>query len=246
MPTYEDVRISHKEQVLETKALIEAVKEMDPEAVLDGEEIINVLLEKINYLENEPWLGFTHVTPNGFQYNNIFRDSNVQFEGYFYGVKYLERVEIGGVEANIEYIGDLKIGNHNYQNVWKYNLELEFESGLHVVKVEGFSQSGQKNNTVSRFYVDTIAPVLMEFKVLNIEEGSIFNWVTFEITVYDNFGGLKVYIANNIVLNSDFRTDPVTRTIIAEDLALWADEDEVEIVLMDTAGNITKHVFKIR
>lgn len=53
LPPLEDIEIEDKEVVLEAKELLDKVKELDPYAVVKGEELVEQMLEKIKYLEDK-------------------------------------------------------------------------------------------------------------------------------------------------------------------------------------------------
>lgn len=53
LPPLEDIGIEDKEVVLEAKELVDKVKELDSDAVVKGEELIEQMLGKIKYLEDE-------------------------------------------------------------------------------------------------------------------------------------------------------------------------------------------------
>lgn len=53
LPPLEDIEIEDKKVVLEAKELLDKVKELDPYAVVKGEELVEQMLEKIKYLEDK-------------------------------------------------------------------------------------------------------------------------------------------------------------------------------------------------
>jgi hypothetical protein len=242
LPTLENARITHKEAVLKAKALVDIVKALDPTASIVGEHSLVGLLEKIEYLENEESkdIGFTQVFPTS--QPQKFRDSKVDFEGYFYGAKYLEKVLIGNVEADLEYVPDYKYGP-----AYKYSKEIEFESGYYEEKIYGISQSGKQTNTVARFFVDTVKPTL---DIGNIDENNklmtdvVEDSVEVEVTMKDNFYDLELHFWGNhgFIQESDGGAQLAVPANVTESITVFGLEEgdnEVDFVLTDAAGNET-------
>ena len=247
LPIFKDIRIGHQEAVLNAKTLVEKVKEFDPNAKVAGEEKVAEALEKIGYLENEKssTILFTQDSPKTL---GNFNNPKVKFEGYFYGAKYLEKVLIGEVEAELKFVPDFKNGP-----AFKYSKEKEYESGYYEEKIYGISQSGQQTNTTARFFVDTIKPTLeikkvdKDNKFMDKVEGES---VEIEVTASDNFYALDLYHWGNHEL---IQEDPgnkslakpanVTKTITVFGLELG--ENNVDFILEDAAGNKTEKTITI-
>lgn len=120
LPSLEDVRIEDKQAVLDAKALVEAVKALDPNAVVTGEELIDPLLAKIGLLEDEltkPYVkSVTHDIGGNGDFYRLSEWGNlpeVNSRGYFYKLNFkfkdgTERLTVGnpvGIKKTYIYNG---------------------------------------------------------------------------------------------------------------------------------------------
>lgn len=256
LPSLKDIRISHKDAVLKAKALVEKVKALDPTAKVQAEEIIAQLLEKIAYLEKETDsdILYTQVTP--YPGTGYFKESKVTFEGYFYNVKYIEKVLIGNEEANIEYISNWEFkdttGKVLYTGpAYKYHKEIDYASGYYEEKVMAISESGRKQNTTARFFVDTIAPELdIVVKGINEHNEIASDEVEVEVTMKDNFYDLRLVVWDSEEFSQE-ATQPsqfnksvnVTKNITVYYLDMGV--NAIPFVLTDRLGNETIKIITI-
>lgn len=169
LPSFNDIRIEHKDAVLEAKQLVDEVKNLDPTKTVKGEELIQPMLDKIQYLEDEfnaryfdptMWMLIPEI---GKTQNN----SNVYFEGHVPAVeaKYVDKIFIGEHEANIEYVEYVQIknimGNIVYQGpAYKFFKTIELPDGTHTLKLKLISQSGRISEDAHgrTIRVDTTTP----------------------------------------------------------------------------------------
>lgn len=262
LPSLEDIRIEHKEAVLDAIAMVEAIKAMDSNAVVNGEELLAPMLEKIEYLEAEESYNIRYTTSSPQMYD-LFGTSAVPFEGYFYNAKYIDRVliedtgrKVETVEADIEYIEDWVFRDSSGKVLYtgpayKYNADVVCEDGFYTMKIIGISQSGVQNNTAARFSVDTTAPVL-EININGVNENNVTEAesVEVEVTMRDNFANLTLYLWDSYEFGKSFYTSdsrfrqPAEYTYTTT-LDLEIGENEFPFTLIDEAGNETVRTIKI-
>lgn len=247
----------HKDAVLNALELVKEVKALDSQAEVQGEKLLSELLEKIEYLEKEKdgdiW--YTQVSPTAA--TDFFKESKVTFEGYFYNVKYIDKVLIGKEEVNLEYIPKWEFKNSSGNVIYtgpafKYQKEIEYESGYYEEKITAISESGRQNNLTARFFVDTIAPQLdLKVKGVNSENETGAESVEIEVTMKDNFYDLTLYswgdnfefsqeASSNSQLNKPAN---VSKTITLYDLDMG--ENEITFRLVDALGNETAKTISI-
>lgn len=256
LPEFDDIRIEHKEAVLAAIELIEELKVLIPDAEIEGEHLLNEMLEKIIYLENEKSsdIGYTTVSP---QMYDLFGESVVPFEGYFYNAKYIDKVliedtngNVKTVEANIEYIESWKLNGKTYP-AYKYNADIYFNDGYYIMKMIGISQSGVQTNTAARFSVDTTAPEL-DIEVIGVDENNETEEesVEVQVTMRDNFANLTLYVWDSYEFSKEYATSdnrfrqPAKYTYTMT-LNLDVGKNEFPFTLVDEAGNETVRTIEI-
>lgn len=167
---------------------MEAVKALDPDVVVEGEELLVQLLEKIAYLEEEANDNYFYTTismpyPES---RDTLTESEVLFEGTVSGIKYLENVLIGGEEAVVEY--------DEAEQLYNFTKTLTLEDGYHQIRVEAISQSGKNSDFLRPFYIDTTPPEITVTPIGVDENGeTTLDRVELIINVKDNFGGIVLY-----------------------------------------------------
>ncbi len=244
LPLLEDIRIEHKEEVLGAKELVDAVKDLDPDAVIEGEELIEPMLEKIKYLEDEvaddyffPSIWMLTPEPMG-----VFDHSDIVFEGYVTNLKYLEKVLVGDQEAEVEYVEDAVVrdldGNIVYKGpAYKFNKTLELEDGHQAISIKAVSQSGKGGGFARRFWIDTTPPELeieVKDRDTTLEEAEL------EIAMKDNLGFLELYLFDNYEhRHEEWSLSTPAESTITITVDLEKGENEFVFTLKDSVGHET-------
>ena len=247
LPDLHALRLTDKEAVEEARAAYENLSEIEKTFVNNLDRLME-LEEKIAYLENEVAsdIRFTQVSPQPY---DLYSDSTVRFEGYFYNARYMESVlieDIDGnvdrVEADIEFIEEFEIGGRVYP-AYKYVADIELDDGYYVMRVIGLSQSGQRNNTAARFSVDTTAPEL-DLEVLGLDENNVTRdeRVQVNVTMRDNFANMTLYAWDSYEFGQNYDTSDRRFREPAEYstsvfLNLQMGENQIPFRLVDGAGN---------
>ena len=247
LPALDDIRIDDETQVLQAKKLVDDIKETNPDAKIEGEELIQKMLEKIDYLEKEfngKYFSPTRIVTFPDDGIAMFSTSEVRIEGYAYDVKYLDKLLVDGQEADIEYVEHVElenwVGTIVYKGpAYKFTKELDLSDEMHVLKIKIISQSGRSFEDAygTTVRVDATKPELgVEVKNIDAISGS----AELEITMKDRFGYLELDINGTQKHKIDNNIDtPANETkIISVDLEKG--KNVFVIKLTDKAGNITK------
>lgn len=190
LPSFDDLRITHKANVLKAQELVSKVKELDSTAEVEGEGKISVYLNKIEYLEKEAANNYFSVNPVFTKAPAplaILNTSTVEFKGYVKAdqVKYIDKILIGGMQADVKLVGS------NYE----FSITLDnLEDDEQKIRFEVISQSGKSFDFLRRFYVDTTPPAL-ELSV-NGESNNVVtenDEIEIEINMADRFGHFDLY-----------------------------------------------------
>lgn len=202
LPAFEDIRIEHKDAVLAAMELVKIAKELNPRAVIDGEELLAKMLEKIEYLEDEASddYFFPHILMP-FPQTTYYNFSEFTFEGYVSNMKYLDRVLVDGKEADIEYIENAVVRDLDGTVLYtgpahKFTKRLVLEDGAQIIRIEAISQSGKRGSIARRFWVDTTPPEL-DLRVKDRDETS--DRAEIEVNMRDNFGYMELYLFDSFV-----------------------------------------------
>lgn len=135
------------------KKLLDDVKKLDSNIKVLGEETLNAILQKLNYLKDEGVK--TYFSPTVMILNpepgDTLKDTNVKFEGFVYDVKYLDKLLIGEHEVDkneIKYVENAEVKNIFGTVVYtgpayKFSTVINLENGEHQLKVKVISQSGK-------------------------------------------------------------------------------------------------------
>ena len=169
LPSFSDIRIEHKQAVLAAKQLVDEIKNLDPTKTVKGEELIQPMLDKIQYLEDE--LNARYFDPTMWmlipEIAEVQKTSNVYFEGHVPTVeaKYVDKIFIGEHEADVEYVEYVVIknvmGSIVYKGpAYKFFKTIELPDGTHTIKLKLISQSGRiSEDPIGRtIRVDTTTP----------------------------------------------------------------------------------------
>lgn len=249
LPDLDGLRLTDKDDVEAVRLAYENLSEIEKTFVTNLERLLE-LGEKIDYLDNEKAsdIRFTQVKPQPY---DLYSDSRVRFEGYFYNARYMETVlieDIDGnvetVEADIEFIEEFEIGGRLYP-AYKYIADVELDDGYYVMRVIGLSQSGQRNNTAARFSVDTTAPQL-DLDILGVDENNVTTDERVEVNVRmrDNFANMTLYAWDSYEFGQNYPTsdrrfrEPAEYTTSVY-LNLEMGENQIPFRLVDGAGNET-------
>lgn len=249
LPELQDLNIEDRDALIEVRLAYDNLSDIEKTFIRNLEKLIQ-LEGKMEYLENEKPsdILFTQVVPSPY---DLYGNSIVRFEGYFYNAKYMDKVlieDIDGnleaVEADIEYIKDFEIGGRLYP-AYKYTADVELEDGYYVMRVIGISQSGKQNNTAARFSVDTRAPEL-DIEILGVDENNTTTEEAVDVNIImrDNFANLTLYVWNSYEFGQSYPTsdrrfrEPAEYTTTTT-LNLEMGENEFPIKLVDAAGNET-------
>ncbi len=243
LPSFEDIRIEHKEAVLEAMEKVERVKEIDKNAVVKGERLLAQMLEKIEYLKKEA--ADNYFFPSIYMHSPeslvTFAHSEILFEGYVTNIKYLDRILVNKQEANVEYVDYVEVISNgsivHKGSAYKFSKTLVLEDKAHAISVNVISQSGKSGSIARRFYVDTTAP---ELNIVVKERDVTSATAELEINMKDMFGYLRLYeFDSNIYTYDRNYSYPVNQTI-TQTVSLAIGENVFPYTLVDGAGNKTE------
>lgn len=242
LPSLEDVRIPDKNSVLAAVSMVENVKEMDPNAVVVGEELLDPLLGKIAYLENE--LADSNFTPEIYMVSpdalETFAYSDIVLAGYVTNVKYLDQILIDQQIANVEYVENAEVVSEGivvYTGpAFKFSKTLTLEDNAHAVEVEVISQSGKSGTLKRAFYVDTTAP---ELSIVVKNRNLISETAILEIKMTDMFGYLQLYEMGQSIFEYNENYPLAVHQTFNRNVSLQIGENVFEYTLVDRAGNFT-------
>lgn len=250
LPLFDDIRIEHKNDVLAVMELVNKAKELNPNALIDGEDLLVKMLAKIDYLEKE--LADNYFLPNilmSFPQTSYYNYSEMKFEGYVTNMKYLDKVFVHGQEAEIEYIEDAVVRNLDgsvlYMGpAYKFEKTLILEDGAQAIKVEAISQSGKKGGWARRFWIDTTPP---ELDIVVKDRDITSDKVELEINMMDNFGYMELYLFDNFEYLHDkghsYNYPSKATTTISVDLEMG--KNELVFTLKDIVDNETVETITI-
>lgn len=168
------------------------------------------------------------------------------FEGYVTNFVALDRVEIDGIEADIEYISDIQLpdtaGQLAYSGpAYKFTKTIYFEDGYHEISIKAISKAGQEDSIVRRIWVDDTSATL-ELTVLEREVGSAIAEI--EVYMADNLGYLELYMdgSNEFLLDKKYNSlntgsSEATHTLTVE---LEEGDNTFTFWVFDLAGNRTE------
>lgn len=245
IPNIEDLRLIHKELVQLARLAYDELSEIEKEKVLN----INKLFEAewmIEELEIEstksPYIYL--LSPELLE---VYDNSSVLFEGYITNFKYLDKVLIGNVEVDFEYLEYVELRHPDNPSTIihrgpaiKFSEIIEMVDKYHAISVQAISKSGAKGNIARRFYVDTTAPTL---DIIVEDRGVDSDKATITAIMNDNFGYLSLYLFDSHIyiydawVRGDF-ANPKERTY-TQTVDLDIGDNEFVFTLFDGAGNKT-------
>ncbi|MFS0690387.1 hypothetical protein AB1K89_14230 [Sporosarcina sp. 179-K 8C2 HS] len=242
LPSLEDIRIKDKDAVIAAKTKVEKVKEIDSDATIVGEEVLEALFEKIQYLEKE--------AANNYFFPSIYMDSptplktfaysDILFEGYVTNVKYLEKILIQGQEADVVYVANAEVksgGQVVYKGpAYKFRKILTLEDNSYAINVNVISQSGKSGSIARRFYVDTTPP---ELNIVVKEREATSEKAQLEINMKDRFSYLDLYEFDSHIKQYEGNYSSAIDKTLEWTVDLEVGENVFTYTLVDGAGNTT-------
>jgi len=169
----------------------------------------------------------------------------IYFYGYVVNFAVLDRVEIDGIEADIEYVPNASVTDTSGAVVYrgpayKFTKTIYYEDGYHEISIKAISKAGYEDSIVRRIFVDDTAPIL-ELKVLDRDPES--SKAEIEVYMADNLGYLELYVDGSYEYYIDksyetYRLTPVEATYVIE-VELEEGDNTFTFELYDIAGNRT-------